>query len=78
MFGKRRVIPAFLCSLLFQQTHRHPLHYESGETCLALAWPSGTEDIYKIYAGSFQAEDHLDAIVSEARRLSDRALESAA
>lgn len=27
--------------------------------------PSGTEDIYKIYAESFVSEEHLDAILKE-------------
>jgi len=42
------------------------------------ARPSGTEDIYKIYAESFQDEAHLNSIVSEAQEIVDRALESAA
>ena len=29
--------------------------------------PSGTEDIYKIYAESFLSEDHLDVIVEDAQ-----------
>jgi phosphoglucomutase len=33
------------------------------------ARPSGTEDIYKIYAESFQDERHLQAIVDEARQI---------
>jgi phosphoglucomutase len=41
------------------------------------ARPSGTEDIYKIYAESFTDEAHLQAIVIEAERLVTRALESA-
>ena len=36
------------------------------------ARPSGTEDIYKIYAESFRGEDHLDKIQEEARLLIDR------
>jgi phosphoglucomutase len=40
------------------------------------ARPSGTENIYKIYAESFQGEAHLNAIVSEAQELVDRALET--
>jgi phosphoglucomutase len=31
--------------------------------------PSGTEDIYKIYAESFRDEAHLEAILSEARKM---------
>jgi phosphoglucomutase len=41
------------------------------------ARPSGTEDIYKIYGESFRSEDHLNAIVSEAQEIVDRALQSA-
>ncbi len=33
------------------------------------ARPSGTEDIYKIYAESFRSEAHLEAIVGEARQI---------
>jgi len=33
------------------------------------ARPSGTEDVYKIYAESFKGPDHLSAIVEEARRI---------
>ncbi len=39
------------------------------------ARPSGTENIYKIYAESFKDERHLDAIVEEAQRIVARALE---
>ncbi len=38
------------------------------------ARPSGTENIYKIYAESFRDERHLAAIVEEARRIVARAL----
>jgi phosphoglucomutase len=38
------------------------------------ARPSGTENIYKIYAESFQDERHLAAIVEEARAIVARAL----
>ena len=38
------------------------------------ARPSGTENIYKIYAESFEGERHLQAIVEEARRIVARAL----
>ena len=38
------------------------------------ARPSGTEDIYKIYAESFLGEDHLQRIVSEAQAIVDRAI----
>jgi phosphoglucomutase len=38
------------------------------------ARPSGTENIYKIYAESFRDEKHLAAIVAEARQIVSRAL----
>jgi phosphoglucomutase len=38
------------------------------------ARPSGTENIYKIYAESFTSEAHLDAIVREAQAMVDGAL----
>src|SRR5271165_1599924 len=40
------------------------------------ARPSGTENIYKIYAESFKSESHLHAIVSEAQEMVDNALAS--
>jgi len=38
------------------------------------ARPSGTENIYKIYAESFKSESHLEAIVSEAQQIVNNAL----
>jgi phosphoglucomutase len=38
------------------------------------ARPSGTENIYKIYAESFKGEAHLDSIVSEAQEIVNSAL----
>ena len=38
------------------------------------ARPSGTEDIYKIYAESFKSRQHLDSIVTEAESLVNGAL----
>jgi phosphoglucomutase len=38
------------------------------------ARPSGTENIYKIYAESFKDQAHLDAIVAEARQIVNNAL----
>ncbi len=40
------------------------------------ARPSGTEDIYKIYAESLVSQAHLDAIVSEAQKIVSSALNS--
>ena len=39
------------------------------------ARPSGTEDVYKLYAESFKSPEHLDQIVSEAQRIIANALE---
>jgi phosphoglucomutase len=38
------------------------------------ARPSGTENIYKLYAESFKSQAHLDALVNEAREIVNRAL----
>jgi len=42
------------------------------------ARPSGTENIYKIYAESFKSQTHLNAILSEAQEMVNNALGSAA
>ena len=42
------------------------------------ARPSGTENILKIYAESLISQEHLDAIVAEARQIVDNALASTA
>jgi phosphoglucomutase len=39
-----------------------------------VARPSGTEDIYKIYAESFRSDDHLRVLLREAQGTVDRAL----
>ena len=39
------------------------------------ARPSGTEDIYKIYAESFLSKDHLNKIIDEAQTVVNAALE---
>jgi phosphoglucomutase len=38
------------------------------------ARPSGTENVYKLYAESFKGPAHLDALVGEAQEIVDRAL----
>jgi len=38
------------------------------------ARPSGTEDVYKIYAESFKGEDHLGRIIEEAQAIVDEAI----
>ena len=38
------------------------------------ARPSGTEDIYKIYAESFRGADHLHRILEEAQTIVDDSL----
>jgi phosphoglucomutase len=42
------------------------------------ACPSGTEDVYKLYAESFRGRDHLQRIQEEARMLLSRALATSA
>ena len=42
------------------------------------ARPSGTEDIYKIYAESFKGPEHLQRILAEAQRIVDVAISPAA
>ena len=41
------------------------------------ARPSGTEDIYKIYAESFKGKDHLDGIMEEAQAIVKEAFAAA-
>ncbi|MGR0219084.1 phosphoglucomutase (alpha-D-glucose-1,6-bisphosphate-dependent) [Agromyces sp. ZXT2-6] len=41
------------------------------------ARPSGTEDVYKIYAESFKGPEHLAEVQAEAKRIVDAALQSA-
>jgi len=41
------------------------------------ARPSGTEDVYKIYAESFLGEDHLQRLIDEARQVVNAALAGA-
>ena len=38
------------------------------------ARPSGTENLYKIYAESFKGQEHLDALLAEAKEIVDEAL----
>jgi phosphoglucomutase len=42
------------------------------------ARPSGTEDIYKIYAESFRGEEHLRHILEEAQTIVNDAIAPAA
>ena len=42
------------------------------------ARPSGTENLYKIYAESFVSQEHLNTVVSEAREIVNNALGSSA
>jgi phosphoglucomutase len=46
------------------------------ESCWFAARPSGTEDIYKIYAESFQGDEHLARVLSEAQSIVDAAIAS--
>ncbi|MEW9514826.1 MULTISPECIES: phosphoglucomutase (alpha-D-glucose-1,6-bisphosphate-dependent) [Streptomyces] len=51
------------------------------KVCTDSAWfaarPSGTEDVYKVYAESFQGPDHLARVQEEARALVSEALDGA-
>ena len=51
------------------------------KVCTANGWfaarPSGTEDIYKIYAESFKGKEHLAALQTEAEALVTSALSAA-
>jgi phosphoglucomutase len=40
------------------------------------ARPSGTEDVYKIYAESLHSEAHLNTILAEAEEIVNKALSS--
>jgi phosphoglucomutase len=48
------------------------------KVCTESAWfaarPSGTEDVYKIYAESFRGPDHLSLVQAEAREVVNAAL----
>ncbi len=45
--------------------------------CWFAARPSGTEDIYKVYAESFQGDEHLERVVAEAQAIVDRVFAAA-
>jgi phosphoglucomutase len=51
---------------------RNQGHFRSGWFA---ARPSGTANIYKIYAESFRSQDHLNTVVSEAKDIVAHALE---
>lgn len=46
----------------------------STENAWFAARPSGTEDVYKIYAESFKGEHHLELVIAEAKVMVQRAL----
>ena len=39
------------------------------ESAWFAARPSGTEDVYKVYAESFQGDEHLERVIAEAEEL---------
>ena len=49
----------------------------AADTCWFAVRPSGTEDIYKIYAESFRGEDHLHRVVEVAQAMVDDVLAAA-
>src|SRR5690242_3665192 len=79
---------AIVASTLAGEPIRHKMTRASGDgapigglkVVTANGWfaarPSGTEDIYKIYAESFKDQQHLDAIVNEAQKIVKDALDS--
>ena len=44
------------------------------ESAWFAARPSGTEDVYKVYAESFRGEEHLEEVIAEAQELVAEAL----
>ena len=46
------------------------------ESAWFAARPSGTEDVYKIYAESFRGEEHLRQVQEEATEIVGRALDA--
>ena len=40
------------------------------------ARPSGTENVYKLYAESFKSQGHLESIVEEAQKIVRRSAEN--
>src|SRR5207247_7364435 len=44
------------------------------ESAWFAARPSGTEDVYKVYAESFRGEAHLEEVIAEAQKLVTEAL----
>ncbi len=49
----------------------------SAASCWFAARPSGTEDIYKIYAESFKGREHLDRVLEEAQAIVGSAMANA-
>jgi phosphoglucomutase len=47
------------------------------ESAWFAARPSGTENVYKVYAESFRGDEHLEQVIAEAEQLVARALEGA-
>ena len=44
------------------------------ESAWFAARPSGTEDVYKVYAESFKGDEHLERVIAEAEELVAQAL----
>jgi pullulanase/glycogen debranching enzyme len=58
----------------FEPGNESPLQSLRYQVAARAVRPSGTEDIYKIYAESFRGTDHLRRIVDEAQAIVDDAL----
>ncbi len=58
--------------------HHQDLTAQFGTSFYTRGWfaarPSGTENIYKMYAESFRNETHLNAILNEAGKIATNAL----
>jgi phosphoglucomutase len=67
------VITARLTKAPFNDADIGGLKVTTAESWFA-ARPSGTEDVYKIYAESFRGPEHLAKIVDEAKTIVDRAI----
>src|SRR6478735_3941480 len=69
---KDGILLALLASEILAATGRTPSQHYAEFT----ARPSGTEDVYKIYAESFKGRDHLAQVQAEAREVVSAALSS--
>ena len=76
--SRRRRSPANRSSARLTRAPENDAPIDGLKVVAASGWfaarPSGTEDIYKIYAESFKSRAHLDEVVAEAQRIVDASL----